>query len=167
MTPHQAEFITIPQDDDGPIPELLREILWNRKLSGEKMPKIMYINPTGSNPVGIIVPLERRKEIYSIACEYNFLIVDDDPYHFVHYDKVRTEMLSLCLRWWSSKVLSLTRIVAEEKQVFGVCDNAIRETSVVREEQSRLRLLKFHSNQQDPCFGLTLRNLANPNGELL
>jgi kynurenine/2-aminoadipate aminotransferase len=66
----------------------MREILRERKMSGEKMPKIMYINPTGTNPTGIIIPLERRKEIYRIACEYNFLILDDDPYHFIHFDKV-------------------------------------------------------------------------------
>lgn len=78
----------IPQDGDGPIPEVLRETLRNRVFSGAKMPKIMYINPTGTNPTGIIIPLERRKEIYRIACEYNFLILDDDPYHFMHFDKV-------------------------------------------------------------------------------
>ncbi|XP_032682526.1 kynurenine/alpha-aminoadipate aminotransferase, mitochondrial-like isoform X2 [Odontomachus brunneus] len=90
VAPHQAEIIAIPEDDDGPIPEILRETLRNRKLSGEKMPKIMYINPTGSNPTGIIIPLERRKEIYSLACEYNFLILDDDPYYFMHFDKEET-----------------------------------------------------------------------------
>lgn len=88
VAPHKAELVMIPQDDDGPIPEVLRETLRNRKFSGAKMPKIMYINPTGTNPTGIIIPLERRKEIYRIACEYNFLILDDDPYHFMHFDKV-------------------------------------------------------------------------------
>ncbi|KAL6427421.1 hypothetical protein ACFW04_008748 [Cataglyphis niger] len=87
VAPHKAELVVIPQDDDGPIPEVLRETLRNRVFSGAKMPKIMYINPTGTNPTGIIIPLERRKEIYRIACEYNFLILDDDPYHFMHFDK--------------------------------------------------------------------------------
>ncbi|CAL1688343.1 unnamed protein product [Lasius platythorax] len=87
VAPHKVELVMIPQDDDGPIPEILRETLRNREISGAKMPKIMYINPTGTNPTGIIIPLERRKEIYRIACEYNFLILDDDPYHFVHFDK--------------------------------------------------------------------------------
>lgn len=81
----------IPQDDDGPIPEILRETLRNRELSGGKIPKVMYINATGTNPTGIIIPLERRKEIYKIACEYNFLLLDDDPYHFMHFDKVSHE----------------------------------------------------------------------------
>ncbi|KAL0134558.1 hypothetical protein PUN28_001387 [Cardiocondyla obscurior] len=87
VAPHKAEFITIPQDDDGPIPEVLREILRNRQFSGGKMPKVMYINATGTNPTGIIIPLERRKAIYRIACEYNFLIIDDDPYHFMHFER--------------------------------------------------------------------------------
>lgn len=88
ISPYQAEFITILQDENGPIPEVLREILKNRVLSNAKMPKIMYINATGTNPTGIIIPLERRKEIYRIACEYNFLILDDDPYHFMHFETV-------------------------------------------------------------------------------
>ncbi|XP_011879387.1 PREDICTED: kynurenine/alpha-aminoadipate aminotransferase, mitochondrial-like [Vollenhovia emeryi] len=87
IAPHKAEFLMIPQDDDGPIPEILRETLIKRELSGGKMPKVMYINATGTNPTGIIIPLERRKEIYRIACEYNFLLLDDDPYHFMHFDK--------------------------------------------------------------------------------
>ncbi|XP_076178119.1 kynurenine/alpha-aminoadipate aminotransferase, mitochondrial [Ptiloglossa arizonensis] len=86
VTPHKAELIAIPQDEEGVVPEILRETLRNRELSGKKMPKIMYINATGSNPTGVVIPLERRREIYRIACEYNFLIVDDDPYHFMHFD---------------------------------------------------------------------------------
>ncbi|XP_020298462.1 kynurenine/alpha-aminoadipate aminotransferase, mitochondrial-like [Pseudomyrmex gracilis] len=87
VAPHKAEFISIPQDDDGPMPEVLRETLRKREISGAKMPKVMYVNATGTNPNGVIIPLERRKEIYSLACEYNFLILDDDPYHFLHYEK--------------------------------------------------------------------------------
>ncbi|XP_076751263.1 kynurenine/alpha-aminoadipate aminotransferase, mitochondrial [Xylocopa sonorina] len=88
VAPHKAELIAIPQDEHGVDPEILRETLMKRELSGKKMPKIMYINATGLNPTGVVIPLERRKEIYRIACEYNFLILDDDPYHFMHFDEV-------------------------------------------------------------------------------
>lgn len=70
-------------------PEVLRDVLRNRQLEGKKMPKLMYINPTGANPTGTVIPLERRKEIYKIACEYDFLILDDDPYHFMYFNEVR------------------------------------------------------------------------------
>lgn len=53
----------------------------------------MYINATGMNPTGVVIPLERRKKIYSIACEYNFLILDDDPYHFLHFEEVNQYFL--------------------------------------------------------------------------
>lgn len=91
------ELIPIPQDEHGVVPEILRETLRNRELSGKKMPKIMYINATGSNPTGVIIPLERRKEIYRIACEYNFLILDDDPYHFMHFNEVSGIFILLAL----------------------------------------------------------------------
>ncbi|XP_033220045.1 kynurenine/alpha-aminoadipate aminotransferase, mitochondrial-like [Belonocnema kinseyi] len=85
IAPHEAELIPIRQDDEGVDPECLREILRTREASRKKMPKLMYINATGANPTGTVMPLERRKEIYRIACDYNFLILDDDPYHFMYF----------------------------------------------------------------------------------
>ncbi|XP_076631045.1 kynurenine/alpha-aminoadipate aminotransferase, mitochondrial-like isoform X1 [Colletes latitarsis] len=87
VAPYETELIAIPQDEDGIVPEILRETLRERQLSGKKMPKLMYINATGSNPTGVVIPLDRRREIYRIACEYNFLILDDDPYHFMHFEE--------------------------------------------------------------------------------
>ena len=88
IAPHQAELIPVPQDDLGVRPDILRNILVDRQMEGKKMPKLMYINPTGVNPTGAVFPLERRKEIYRIACEYNFLLLDDDPYHFMYFTEV-------------------------------------------------------------------------------
>merc|ERR1719471_1860082 len=48
-------------------------------------PKIMYINPTGANPTGTVLTPERRREIYQIACEYNILILEDDPYYYMQF----------------------------------------------------------------------------------
>ncbi|OXU19156.1 hypothetical protein TSAR_003692 [Trichomalopsis sarcophagae] len=94
--PHEAELIPIDQDDYGISSICLRERLQEREASGQKMPKIMYINATGANPTGTVMPLERRKEIYRIACEYNFLILDDDPYHFMYFtDEAPRSFLSL------------------------------------------------------------------------
>ena len=46
---------------------------------------MMYINPTGGNPTGTVMPLERKKEIYDICSRYNLLILEDDPYYFIHF----------------------------------------------------------------------------------
>lgn len=52
------------------------------------MPKMMYIIPTGNNPTGTILTEERRRQVYELACKYDFLIVEDDPYMFLSYDNV-------------------------------------------------------------------------------
>ena len=48
-------------------------------------PKLMYLNPTGSNPTGAVLTPERRKEIYEICSMYDILILEDDPYYFMQF----------------------------------------------------------------------------------
>lgn len=113
VAPHQAELIAIPQDEHGLVPEVLRETLRSRLLARKKMPKLMYINATGSNPTGVVIPLERRKEIYRIACDYNFLIIDDDPYHFLHFeDEQPKSFLSLDTEGRVIRLDSFSKIIS-------------------------------------------------------
>lgn len=58
-------------------------------ISGMNLSQLMYVNPTGCNPSGATIPLGRKKEFYSLACEYNFLILEDDPYYALHFMEVR------------------------------------------------------------------------------
>lgn len=85
MRPYQPEVIGIPEDEDGLIPETLDSVLGERLHLGLKMPKMMYIIPTGNNPSGTVLTEQRRRQIYELACKYNFLIVEDDPYMFLNY----------------------------------------------------------------------------------
>ena len=57
------------------------------KTSPERRPKIMYINPTGANPTGTVLPLDRRRKIYEIASKYDLLILEDDPYYYLQFTK--------------------------------------------------------------------------------
>lgn len=60
------------------------------------MPKVIYLNPTASNPTGVTMPLERKKEVYRICCEYNIIILEDDAYFFLHcLDEQPVSFLSL------------------------------------------------------------------------
>ena len=45
----------------------------------------MYINPTGANPTGTVLPLDRRRQIYEIACTHDLLILEDDPYYYLQF----------------------------------------------------------------------------------
>ena len=49
----------------------------------EVKPKLLYINPTGANPTGTLLPLARRKEIYKLASQHDLLILEDDPYFYL------------------------------------------------------------------------------------
>lgn len=90
LKPFKATLIPIDQDQDGMVPDLLEKALedWKAKCSEDstlRMPKMMYINPTASNPTGTTIPLERRKKIYEICCRYNIIILEDDAYYFMHF----------------------------------------------------------------------------------
>lgn len=82
-----ADLIPLPTDKDGIIPQELEKILKERKDKKLKTPKFLYVIPHGSNPSGACLPDDRKEKIYSLACEYNFLILEDDPYFYLTFDK--------------------------------------------------------------------------------
>uniref|UniRef100_A0A8D0DL08 Kynurenine/alpha-aminoadipate aminotransferase, mitochondrial n=1 Tax=Salvator merianae TaxID=96440 RepID=A0A8D0DL08_SALMN len=92
LRPLGCNIIRVPTDAHGIIPKALREILskWKaRNTHKRKMLKFLYTVPNGSNPSGSSLTTERKKEIYKLAQEYNFLIIEDDPYYFLHYEKTK------------------------------------------------------------------------------
>lgn len=54
------------------------------------------MNPIGANPTGTVLPEERKQEIYKLAQKYDFLILEDDAYYFLHFmDNQPTSILSI------------------------------------------------------------------------
>ncbi|XP_063834278.1 kynurenine/alpha-aminoadipate aminotransferase, mitochondrial [Ostrinia nubilalis] len=90
LKPYHPEIVSIPEDVDGLIPETLESVLQDRLNRGLKMPKMLYVIPTGSNPSGTVIPEERRRRIYELACRFDFIIVEDDPYMFLNYSEGTT-----------------------------------------------------------------------------
>ncbi|XP_015262855.1 PREDICTED: kynurenine/alpha-aminoadipate aminotransferase, mitochondrial-like [Gekko japonicus] len=94
LRPLDCNIISIPSDENGIIPKSLKDIL-SRWRSGNihklnsKTPKFLYTVPNGSNPSGSSLTAERKKEIYQLAKEYNFLIIEDDPYYFLQFEKMK------------------------------------------------------------------------------
>ncbi|XP_029042797.1 kynurenine/alpha-aminoadipate aminotransferase, mitochondrial-like [Osmia bicornis bicornis] len=96
LAPFMIEFLGIPQDKDGIIPEQITKICEERSRNGKKLPKILYVNPTGANPTGTVLSESRRRKVYELAQKYDFLIIEDDPYCFLHFlDKRPTTFLEL------------------------------------------------------------------------
>nr|XP_023439529.2 kynurenine/alpha-aminoadipate aminotransferase, mitochondrial isoform X2 [Dasypus novemcinctus] len=94
LCPLGCNIITVASDENGIIPESLKEILskWepeDSKNPKKKTPKFLYTVPNGSNPTGMSLKGDRKKDIYELARKYDFLIVEDDPYYFLQINKPR------------------------------------------------------------------------------
>jgi 2-aminoadipate transaminase len=69
-----AELAGVQQDDDGIVPESLRALASSRRI------KVLYTIPNFQNPSGRLMTQARREEVLRIANEYDFVIIEDDPY---------------------------------------------------------------------------------------
>ncbi len=76
---YQAEFISVPVDEDGLQTDLLEEAL----CSG---PKFMYILPNFQNPGGVTLSDSRRRKLIQMADRYGTPIIEDDPYGELRYE---------------------------------------------------------------------------------
>ncbi len=79
-----AVFECVSIDQDGASIEELEEILKRLKKEGKKI-KFFYTIPTFQNPGGVCMSLERRKKVLALAKEYEFVIVEDNPYGDLRY----------------------------------------------------------------------------------
>lgn len=76
---YQAEYDTVPIDDEGICTDLLEEA-----LAGG--PKFMYILPNFQNPGGVTLSLKRRQALVRIADRYGVPIIEDDPYGDLRFE---------------------------------------------------------------------------------
>lgn len=81
-----VDFVPIKMDAYGIIPSAFQELLENWDKS-KPLPKLLYTICTGQNPTGSSLDAIRRKEIYELACKYDFIIVEDEPYYFLQMTK--------------------------------------------------------------------------------
>ncbi|KAJ1801124.1 hypothetical protein LPJ59_000549 [Coemansia sp. RSA 2399] len=75
--------VPVDMDGEGMDPDSLDRICTN--WSGTKPLRAVYLVPTGQNPTGATMSLERRQRIYAIACKHNLAIIEDDPYYFLQF----------------------------------------------------------------------------------
>lgn len=73
-----ANIQEVPVDAEGLLLDQLEAKL--RSTPAANRPKLLYTVPTFSNPSGTLLTQERREALVRLATEYNFLIIEDDPY---------------------------------------------------------------------------------------
>ncbi|HEU5224095.1 MAG TPA: PLP-dependent aminotransferase family protein [Candidatus Lumbricidophila sp.] len=82
---YQANVVHVAMDDDGLIPEALRQTI--ARLRGEsRRIKFLYTIPNFHNPAGVTLSAERRPEILEICRQNEILILEDNPYGLLYFD---------------------------------------------------------------------------------
>ena len=81
----EPDVRAIPFDEDGMRMDLLEEEL-ARLGKGNPRLKFCYTIPNFQNPGGVTMTAERRRRLLELAHEYNFMVVEDDPYGRLRYD---------------------------------------------------------------------------------
>ena len=72
---YNVNLVGVEMDDDGINIEKLEN-----ELKIQPNVKILYLIPNFQNPTGRTMSLEKRKAVYELACRYDFIILEDDPY---------------------------------------------------------------------------------------
>lgn len=76
-----AKLVGIPVEDDGMNIEMLK-----KAVEENENVKLIYTIPTFQNPSGITMSVEKRRELYKIACEHGIAIIEDNPYGELVFD---------------------------------------------------------------------------------
>lgn len=78
---YRANLVGIPMDGDGMNMEALE-----KALQIEKNIKFIYTIPNFQNPSGITMSLEKRRQLYALAKQYDVMILEDNPYGDLRYE---------------------------------------------------------------------------------
>ena len=96
---HGLRVVGIPVDDEG-----LRIDALEAELAVHS-PRLLYCIPTGHNPTGASMPVERRRRLVELAREHDFLVLADEVYQLLDYTGSPPEPLAAQID--SGVVLSL------------------------------------------------------------
>ena len=83
---YEAQVVHVAMDQDGLIPSALKDAIATTKSAGRKI-KFLYLIPNYQNPAGVLLPADRRGEILDICREEQILVVEDNPYGLLGFDK--------------------------------------------------------------------------------
>jgi 2-aminoadipate transaminase len=72
---YKVNLVGVELENDGINLEKLEQT-----LKSEKNVKLLYLIPNFQNPTGGTMSLEKRKAVYELACKYDFIILEDNPY---------------------------------------------------------------------------------------
>ncbi|WP_455392465.1 aminotransferase-like domain-containing protein [[Eubacterium] cellulosolvens] len=88
----EAELVPITLDEQGMNIDVLEEKLKQCQVDGNPI-KLVYTVPTFQNPTGVTMPVSRRKRLIELAREFDFYIIEDNPYGELRYSGEPVDMI--------------------------------------------------------------------------
>ncbi|MGH9374156.1 MAG: PLP-dependent aminotransferase family protein [Vicinamibacterales bacterium] len=86
----QAEMVGVRQDTDGIDLDDLEAVHAALSREGRRI-RFLYVVPNFQNPTGLLIGLEKRRQLLDWASRRDLLIVEDDPYRELFFDDSATE----------------------------------------------------------------------------
>ncbi|HET8600884.1 MAG TPA: PLP-dependent aminotransferase family protein [Segeticoccus sp.] len=83
---YQAEVVHVASDDEGLVPAALEERITALEAAGKRI-KLLYSVPNFHNPAGTTLALERRPQILEICQRHHILVLEDNPYGLLGFDR--------------------------------------------------------------------------------
>jgi DNA-binding transcriptional MocR family regulator len=114
---YHARMTSIPVDADGLDVAALEVMLAQAAQTGN-LPALLYTIPTFSNPSGATLTVARRLRLLELAVQYEFLVVEDDPYGDLRFSGEEVpSLLSLApqvpgAQAWIIHLASLSKIIS-------------------------------------------------------
>ncbi|MEN9956969.1 MAG: hypothetical protein RIR46_577 [Actinomycetota bacterium] len=134
---YEAHIEHVETDNDGIQPEALKETIARLKTQGRKI-KFLYLVPNFANPSGVTLADKRRAKIVEICRRNKILILEDNPYGLLYFDK----KVPNALRSIDDNVIylgSFSKILAPGFRVgYVLAPPAIREKLVLAQESAIL-----------------------------
>ncbi|MDR1807852.1 MAG: PLP-dependent aminotransferase family protein [Propionibacteriaceae bacterium] len=135
---YQAKVVHVAMDDEGLIPEALRQATLAARAAGRRV-KFCYTIPNFNNPSGVTQSVERRRAILAVAEEVDLLLVEDNPYGLLCLD---TEPLPALRAMEAERVIylgSFSKTFAPGFRIgWALAPHAVKDKLVLAQEAATL-----------------------------
>ncbi|KAF9959954.1 hypothetical protein BGZ70_008728 [Mortierella alpina] len=89
LEPFGIGHYPVSMDGEGMSAVALKNVLDNwgstPEQANEAKPRVVYLIPTGQNPTGSTMSVQRRRDIMRVAQEHDLIIIEDDPYYYLQF----------------------------------------------------------------------------------
>jgi DNA-binding transcriptional MocR family regulator len=135
---YQAQVAHVASDDEGLVPQALEERILGLKAAGKRI-KFLYTVPNFHNPAGTTMSLSRRPQIIDICHRHGILVLEDNPYGLLGFDREPFDALRTLSDEGVVYLGSFSKTFAPGLRVgWALAPHAVREKLVLASESAIL-----------------------------